>query len=519
MMTVMTPAGTLRPVLGDQISDGRLPSLADLDPARDVVLFAEVREEAAYVPHHRQKIALIFAGMRGFAERLRQKGVRVRYVRLDEPGNTHTIVGEIARAAASEGLQHVVMTEPGEWRLRQALDALSHNSSMRLDIREDDRFICSHGTFQAWARGKTTLRMELFYRHMRQRTGLLMDGNEPCGGRWNFDTENRKRLPKGASAPARKFIVPNAIARQTLDDVARWFPDGFGAIDTFAYATTPHEAEALLAAFLDNILPGFGDYQDAMAKGEPWLWHSVLSASLNLGLLDPMDVCKRAEAQYRAGKAPLNAVEGFVRQILGWREFVRGVYWLRMPEYKKRNALGADRRLPWFYWSGETDMACIRDVIATTRDNAYAHHIQRLMVTGNFAMLLGVHPDPINAWYMAVYADAYEWAELPNTHGMATFADGGIVGSKPYAASGAYINRMSDYCGTCRYDVKKRIGQDACPFNALYWDFLDRNRKVLSGNIRLAMPYKSLDRMSAADRKNIRLQAERWRERFGATPL
>lgn len=245
----------------------------------------------------------------------------------------------------------------------------------------------------------------------------------------------------------------------------------------------------------------------------------MLSTSINLGLLDPMDVCRRAEARYREGSAPLNAVEGFVRQILGWREFVRGVYWLRMPEYKKRNALNADRRLPWFYWSGDTDMACIRDVVATTRDNSYAHHIQRLMVTGNFAMLLGVHPDPINEWYMAVYADAYEWVELPNTHGMATFADGGIVGSKPYAASGAYINRMSDYCGTCRYDVKKRIGDDACPFNALYWDFLDRNRKALSGNIRMAMPYKSLERMSTSDREDIRVQAETWRERFGATPL
>jgi deoxyribodipyrimidine photolyase-related protein len=515
----MPPAGTLRPVLGDQISDGRLSSLIDLDPARDVVLFAEVREEATYVPHHRQKIALVFAGMRGFAERLRASGVRVRYVRLDDPDNTHTLAGEIARASDAEGLWQVVMTEPGEWRLKEAFDALAKDSALRLEVREDDRFLCSHGAFRDWARGKQTLRMEHFYRHMRQRTGLLMDGSEPCGGRWNFDTENRKRLPKSVDAPARRFIVPNTVAREALDDVARWFPDGFGSIDSFAYPTEPQDAERLLAFFLENILPGFGDYQDAMARGEPWLWHSVLSTSINLGLLDPMDVCRRAEARYREGSAPLNAVEGFVRQILGWREFVRGIYWLRMPEYKKRNALNADRRLPWFYWSGEIDMACIRDVVATTRDNAYAHHIQRLMVTGNFAMLLGVHPDPINEWYMAVYADAYEWVELPNTHGMATFADGGIVGSKPYAASGAYINRMSDYCGTCRYDVKKRIGDDACPFNALYWDFLDSNRKVLSGNIRMAMPYKSLERMNASDREDIRVQAETWRERFGATPL
>jgi deoxyribodipyrimidine photolyase-related protein len=515
----MTIAGTLRPVLGDQISDGRLSSLSDLDPARDVVLFAEVRAEASYVPHHRQKIALIFAGMRGFAERLRAAGVRVRYVRLDDPANTHTIAGEIARAAAAEGLRHVVITEPGEWRLKEALDALAQDPALQLDVREDDRFLCSHATFRNWARGKKALRMEHFYRHMRQRTGLLMDGPEPCGGRWNFDSENRKRLPKSVHAPARRFSVPNAVARQALDDVARWFPDGFGSIERFSYPTEPQDAERLLAFFLDNILPGFGDYQDAMARGEPWLWHSILSTSINLGLLDPMDVCRRAEARYRDGSAPLNAVEGFVRQILGWREFVRGVYWLRMPDYKKRNVLNADRRLPWFYWSGETDMACIRDVVTTTRDNAYAHHIQRLMVTGNFAMLLGVHPDPINEWYLAVYADAYEWVELPNTHGMATFADGGIVGSKPYAATGAYINRMSDYCGTCRYDVKKRIGDDACPFNALYWDFLDRNRKTLAGNIRMAMPYKSLERMSASDREDIRVQAETWRERSGATPL
>ena len=277
MIQTMTPAGTLRPVLGDQISDGRLSSLSDLDPAIDVVLFAEVREEATYVPHHRQKIALIFAGMRSFAERLRAGGVRVRYVRLDDPDNTHSITGEIERAAAAEGLRRVVMTEPGEWRLKEALDALARDSSLQLDLREDDRFICSHATFRNWARGKQTLRMELFYRHMRQTTGLLMDGREPCGGRWNFDAENRKRLPKTAHAPARQFSVPNPIARQALEDVARWFPDGFGSIESFSYPTEPQDAERLLSFFLDNILPGFGDYQDAMAKGEPWLWHSVLS--------------------------------------------------------------------------------------------------------------------------------------------------------------------------------------------------------------------------------------------------
>ena len=288
---------------------------------------------------------------------------------------------------------------------------------------------------------------------------------------------------------------------------------------TFAYPVTPDDAERVLSDFLDNILPGFGDYQDAMAAGEPWLWHAVISAAMNAGLLDPLDVCRRAEAKYRSGAAPLNAVEGFIRQILGWREFMRGVYWLKMPEYKERNVLDAREALPWFYWSGETDMACVRDVVASTKAYAYAHHIQRLMVTGNLAMLLGVRPQDINDWYMVVFADAYEWVELPNTHGMATFADGGIVGSKPYAASGSYINKMSNYCGNCRYDVKQRIGDDACPFNSLYWDFLSRHEKLLGGNKRLAMPYSTLRRMSAPDRRDIALQAEKWRREFcGPTP-
>ena len=295
------------------------------------------------------------------------------------------------------------------------------------------------------------------------------------------------------------------------------FPNNFGTLAAFNYATTHEDAERVLGDFITRILPGFGDWQDAMVEGEPWLWHSYISAAMNLGLIDALDACRRAEAAYRAGSAPLNAVEGFIRQILGWREYVRGIYWLQGPDYKHTNALGADRKLPWFYWSGETEMACVADVVAVTRDHAYAHHIQRLMVTGMLALLLGVHPDEINNWYMVVYADAYEWVELPNTHGMATYADGGIVGSKPYAASGAYINRMSDYCGKCAYDVRERIGEKACPFNALYWDFLDRNEAVLGSNIRLAMPYKTLGRMPEADLTAIRTQAAATRERLGAT--
>lgn len=513
-----TRRGTLRLVLGDQLSDG-LSALSDLDPAQDVVLMAEVRDEATYVKHHKQKIALIFAAMRSFALRLEGRGVSVRYVRIDDPDNSHSIVGELHRALEGQPFEAVAITECGEWRLAQALAAFAGVAGVPVDILEDRRFICSHDRFRRWASGKSSLRMEFFYREMRRETGLLIDGAKPEGGQWNYDAENRKKLNKGLRPPKRLHTRPDAVAKEAIADVARLFPDHFGSLDDFGWPTTVEQAEDVVADFLKHILPSFGDWQDAMAEGEPWMWHGLISTSINLGLIDPLDVCRRAEAEYRAGRAPLNAVEGFIRQILGWREFVRGVYWLKVPEYRKRNFLDADRELPWFYWSAETDMACVADAVATSRDNAYAHHIQRLMVTGNLAMLLGVHPDAVDDWYMTVYADAYEWVEMPNTRGMATFADGGIVGSKPYAASGAYIDRMSDYCGGCRYDVKAKTGERACPFNRLYWGFLERNRKRLRDNVRLAMPYRTLENFGAERRKALLAEAEACRMMLGAVPL
>jgi deoxyribodipyrimidine photolyase-related protein len=510
-----TTGGTLRLVLGDQLSD-TLSALADLDPARDVVLMAEVRDEATYAKHHKQKIALIFAAMRSFALRLEGRGVTVRYVRIDDPDNSHSIVGELHRALDDQPFEAVAMTECGEWRLAEALAAFAGMAGVPVDIREDTRFICSHDRFRRWASGKSQLRMEFFYREMRKDTGLLLDDGQPVGGQWNYDAENRKKLTKGLRPPSRLRIAPDAVAQGAIADVARMFPDHFGDLDEFGWPTTAEQAEEVLADFLANTLPGFGDWQDAMAHGEPWMWHSLISTSINLGLLDPLDVCRRAEAEYRKGRAPLNAVEGFIRQILGWREFVRGIYWLKVPEYRKRNFLDADRTLPWFYWSGETDMACVADVVAMTRAHAYAHHIQRLMVTGNLAMLLGVHPDEIDDWYLVVYADAYEWVEMPNTRGMATFADGGIVGSKPYAASGAYIDRMSDYCGGCRYHVRAKAGEGACPFNRLYWGFLERNRARLRDNVRLAMPYRTLENFGPEKRKALLAEAEAARQALGA---
>jgi deoxyribodipyrimidine photolyase-related protein len=505
----------LRLVLGDQLSDA-LSALADLDPERDVVLMAEVRDEATYVRHHKQKIALVFAAMRKFAARLQERGARVRYVRIDAPENTGSIPGELTRAVEALRPGRVVVTECGEWRLVEALKAWAAEAGVPVEVCEDRRFICSHDRFRRWAADKTQLRMEFFYREMRRETGLLMDGDEPVGGRWNFDAENRKKLPKGVTPPGRKRFPPDAVTQEAMAHVARLFADHFGTLDAFDWPTTAEEAEVALEHFLRDCLPGFGDWQDAMKDGAPWMWHSLTSTSINLGLLDPLDVCRRAEAEFTAGRAPLNAVEGFIRQILGWREFVRGVYWLKVPEYRKRNFLDADRTLPWFYWSGETDMACVADVVARTRDHAYAHHIERLMVMGNLAMLLGIHPDEVDDWYMVVFADAYEWVEMPNTRGMATFADGGIVGSKPYAASGAYVDRMSDWCAGCRYDVKAKSGEGACPFNRLYWGFLERNRRRLRDNVRLAMPYRTLDGWSAERRREVVVEAEACRAGLGA---
>ena len=490
--------------------------MRDLNPACDVVLMAEVMSEASYVRHHKQKFALVFSAMRQFAERLRAKGAAVRYVRLDDPANAQDLNGEVLRALNARAFDRV-LTEPGEWRLAQAFDELAHMAPVPVEVRSDDRFICSRGDFEAWAEGRRELRMEFFYRDMRRKTRLLMDGDKPCGDRWNFDPENRKRLPKGKRPPHRNLIPPNAVTREVMVEMEARFPDNFGTMSAFSQPTNASEAEQALDRFIRLRLAQFGDWQDFMVEGEPWMWHAHISAAMNIGLIDPLDACRRAEHEFRQGRAPLNAVEGFIRQIIGWREYVRGVYWLKGPHYKHTNALRAHRKLPWFYWSAETEMACVKDVVETTRDHAYAHHIQRLMVTGNLAMLLGVHPDEINDWYMVVYADAFEWVELPNTHGMATFADGGVMASKPYAASGAYINRMSDYCGGCAYDVKDRLGEKACPFNALYWDFLDRNAERLRQNPRLAMPYRSLERMSAEDRVAIQLKAKALKRELGAT--
>ncbi len=493
---------SLRFILGDQLSHS-LSALADIDKADDVVLMMEVAQEAGHIPHHKQKIAFLFAAMRHFAQELQATGVHVDYVRLDDPANTGSFGTELQRAVQRHRPQRVVMTEPGEWRVLEAMQDWKETLDVPLIIKEDTRFISSIAEFGRWAADRKSLRMEYFYREMRRKTGYLMDGDEPEGGQWNFDHDNRKALGAGITVPAPKRFVPDTMTREVLALVGARFGNHFGDLEPFGWAVTRDGALEALGYFVTNCLGGYGDFQDAMKTGEDFLFHSVLSPYINCGLLLPREACEAAIAAYRKGKAPLNAVEGFVRQIIGWREYVRGIYWTRMPGYAASNALAATRPLPSFYWTGETEMHCLRDCIGTTRRHAYAHHIQRLMVTGNFALLAGIAPAEIEEWYLCVYADAYEWVELPNVHGMVMFADGGLLASKPYAASGAYINRMSDYCGTCRYDPALKAGPGACPFNYLYWNFLIGAEPRLGRNPRMAMPYRTLAKMSPERRAEI----------------
>ncbi|MEI6099745.1 MAG: cryptochrome/photolyase family protein [Alphaproteobacteria bacterium] len=490
----------LRFIFGDQLTRD-LSALRDIDPRQDIVLMVEAAAEACNVPHHKQKIAFILSAMRHFAESLRATGLQVDYVRMDDAGNQQDLGLELARAVQRHHPVSVVATEPSEWRVWQMTQAWDVGAP--LDIREDDRFFCTRADFAALTKARKTGRMEFFYREMRRRTGLLMQGDAPEGGQWNFDAENRKALPRGLRPPARRRFAPDAITAEVLTLVNARFGTHFGDLEPFGWAVTREHALQALDHFIADCLPTFGDYQDAMKAGEDFLFHSLISPYLNVGLLTAREVCARAEAAWQSGDAPINAVEGFIRQILGWREFVRGIYWTEMPDYALSNHLNATRDLPEMYWTGQTQMRCMAECIATTRRHAYAHHIQRLMVTGNFALLAGVEPAQIEAWYLAVYADAYEWVELPNVHGMVMHADGGRLGSKPYAASGAYIDRMSDYCKTCSYDPSVKLGPTACPFNYLYWNFLIENAATLRPNPRMSLPYVTLSKMPAEQRAEI----------------
>lgn len=485
-------------MLGDQLTPD-VAALKAADKSNDIVVMAEVRGEATYVSHHPKKIAFLFTAMRKFAAELVQNGWMVYYTKYDDPDNSHSITGELLRAADATGASEMIVTQAGEWRV---IDALN-DCPLTVHQLEDDRFIATHAEFESWAKGRKQLRMEYFYRDMRRKTGLLMDGDKPEGGKWNFDHQNRKPAKNDMFRQTPLTTKPDTTTREVLDLVDHTFGNTFGDLHPFWFATDRAGALACLDHFVAHHLASFGDYQDAMLNDDKYLHHSVISLYINVGLLKPLEVCQVVAKAYALGDVPINAAEGFIRQIIGWREYVRGIYFLEGRNYSTRNALNHTRDLPWFYWGGETRMNCMAKAVDQTKTDAYAHHIQRLMVTGNFALLAGVAPYQVHEWYLSVYVDAFEWVEVPNTIGMSQFADGGIVASKPYVSGGAYINRMSDYCKTCQYSVSQKTGEKACPFNLLYWNFLNRHRELFVKNPRMGQMYRTWERMDDDRRAEV----------------
>lgn len=496
-------------ILGDQL-DRNSAIFVGANRAEDRIWMAEVREESTHVWSHKARIALFLSAMRHFRDELRADGWTVEYREIDH--HPTTLAAELQAAIGKLKPQRIRVVEPGDYRVAQSLQQVCPS----LEILTDTHFLSTIDDFRRHAKGRKQLRMEFFYREMRRRYNVLLDAaGEPEGGEWNYDGENRgafgKQGPGDVRAPL--AFVPDAVTGRVLQQVRELFALHPGELDHFDWPVTPTQAEAVLADFLDHRLNAFGEYQDAMWTAQPYLYHSRLSVALNLKLIHPRRVIAAAEACYRSGAASLAAVEGFIRQILGWREYVRGLYWMRMPAYLTMNSLNAQQALPQFYWTGDTQMQCLRSAIRQTLAYGYAHHIQRLMVTGLFALLAGIEPKQVHEWYLAVYVDAVEWVELPNTIGMSQFADGGIMGSKPYAASGKYIQRMSNYCSGCRYDPAESIGEKACPFTTLYWDFLMRHEVRLRANPRMVMQIRNVDRLSAEKKSAIQAQAEALRAR------
>ncbi len=504
----MGKKGRLLLCLGDQLDpDSSLLRLGN--KGEDVVWMAEVREESTHVWSHKARIALFLTAMRHHAQRLRDHGWQVEYQALEQ--HEHDSLASALRARLRQGdASGVSVVKPGDYRVEQSLRQACEDTGIRLTLLEDTHFYDTPEGFADWARGRKQLRLEYYYRELRKRHGVLMEQGVPAGGQWNFDADNRERFGRtGPGAlPAPQAFPPDKTTREVIAVVEKRFSGHPGNLARFDWPVTPEQAERALEDFITHRLPHFGPYQDALWTGEPWLYHSRLSAAMNLKLLGPRKAVQAAEQAWRDGRAPLSSVEGFIRQVLGWREYARGLYWLEMPEYLGRNALDARRSLPGFYWTGKTDMRCLAEALGQTLELGYAHHIQRLMITGLYALLYGVEPKRVHEWYLAVYVDAVEWVEAPNTIGMSQFGDGGLMASKPYCATGKYIQRMSNYCGHCRYNPAHRTGRDACPFTTLYWEFLDRHREQLRRTPRMNMQLRNLDRLADDALDAIRQQAQ-----------
>lgn len=502
--------GTLRVVLGDQLG---APALESLDRDRDALLMMEVEQEATHVPSHRQRTVLFLSAMRHFAMAQEASGWRVRYVRLDDPHNTQSLDSEVRRAVEMLTPEMVEVVRPGDHRVGAMVQGWEKDLSCEQLV--DEHFFTDPKDFDEWASGRTALTMEYFYREQRKRLGYLVADGKPAGGSWNYDKENRETFKSAPHVPGIYKARPDDITKDVMSLVETRFGDAPGAMEHFWWPVTRQEARRALKRFIESRLKQFGAYEDAMWTGEAFLYHAALSSSLNLKLLNPRECVEAAIEVFEAGDAPINSVEAFVRQLIGWREFIRGVYFREGEAYADRNELEQEGALPDFYWSAETDMACLRECVGSVVEHAYAHHIPRLMVMGNFALISGVHPKAISDWFLAMFVDGVDWVTLPNTLGMAMHADGGVVGTKPYSGSGKYINRMSNYCKGCRYDVNKRVGEDACPFNTFYWEFLVRTRNRFKSNNRMAMILKNVDNLSRGDRVELRKNGERLRGEFG----
>ncbi len=508
----LAPAAVLRLVLGDQLDPLHPWCQARPDPAVLIVLM-EIRQETDYTRHHAQKVLAIFAAMRRFAQQLREAGHRVHYLRLGNPHNRQSLTANLDALAQAVGAEVVEAQLPDEWRLDAQLRDHAAQAPYALHLVDSHHFL---GTRDEAARffGDGPWLMERFYRHLRQRERVLMEGRQPAGGRWNFDTENRSRWPGDPPEPPDTRRRHDLRALWSEIEAAGVVTMGAPAAEALPWPLDRAEALADLHSFITHGLPHFGPYQDALSDGHERLFHSLLSFALNTKMLHPREVIAAAEAAWREGRAPLASVEGFIRQILGWREYVRGVYWARMPGYVERNHLGHERALPAWFWTGETRMRCVQRALGQSLQQAHAHHIQRLMVIGNFALLAGLHPAEVHQWYLGVYIDAFEWVEAPNTLGMSQFADGAGITTKPYVSSAAYLDRMGDHCRHCPYDKRQRLGERACPFNALYWDFMDRHAEKLRPLPRLAPVYRQLERMPTEDLAALRAQAQRHLERL-----
>jgi deoxyribodipyrimidine photolyase-related protein len=508
---------TLRIVLGDQL-DRDSTIFHNANSKQDLFWMAEVPHEATKVWSHKARIVLFLSAMRHFAEDIRARGFTLMYHALGE--HPYTNFREALEASLREHkITRICAVKPGEWDVLRSLKTLCSEHQIKLELLPDSHFLSDEVEFAAWSKGRKNWVLEHFYRFLRRKRDVLMDGDQPLGGRWNFDSENRKAFGKAGPGlvPEPAMFTPDAITQDVIALVEQQFPDHPGELADFSWPVTTEQAQAALDDFIDHRLPLFGQYQDAMWTSQPWLYHARISAALNLKLLHPQAAIDAALAAYQQGHAPLAAVEGFIRQILGWREYVRHIYWARMPAMRAENALEAHQPLPAFYWTGATDYSCLHDALGQTLRYGYAHHIQRLMVLGLFTQLIGVEPSQVHAWFLAIYVDAVEWVEAPNTLGMSQYADAGVLGSKPYVASGKYIQRMSNYCAQCAFDPAKAVGASACPFTTLYWDFLDRHRESFAKHPRTALQWRSLERLSADDLAVIRAQATTLRQQLAAS--